>query len=318
MLSKQSYLFPLILMFVSTSSQGFDLFPVFGRPGQEKTKIQTGYTFEPGIEMSETVVSHPVYQTTTDALSLSFAGQTTQTDPTIPLPTGVSVPEGLYNFQMGITYARHSPDPAQRSRFWAINGTFGSASDKPFAQAANNTVAGSLFYGLPEQSNGRWLLLLNYSNNRTFLNNIPLPGFAYTYSPQPMTRITLGLPFAFVWWKPSREWTYTVFVVAPWFYNLGAEYELNAHLKFFSNLGLFQKPFLRDQRLDREDRLTFVEKKAVLGIKLPFAQVFEAQLSGGYTFGRIWYEAQRYSDRKDNMTSLESGWLGALALSAKF
>ncbi len=307
-----------VLTLFSQSAHAFDLLPVFGRPGQEKTKIQMGYTLEPDMEMSETILMTPAHQTSTDALSFSFAGLTTQTDPTTVLPSGASVPLDLYNFQLGVTYAHHTSDPNQKGKFWAINGTFGSASDKPFAKAENNTIAGTLFYGLPHQGTGSWLLLLNYSNNRTILNNIPLPGFAYTYSPKPMTRITLGLPFAFLWWKPSMPWTFTAFVLAPWLYNLGGEYEINSHLKAFSSFGIHQKPFLRDQRLGTQDRLTYVEKKALLGLKAPIGQVFEAQVSGGYTFDRMWYEAKNFSDRKDNASSIGSGWMGAVSLAAKF
>ena len=307
-----------LLLFASTSAFAFDFFPVFGPPGQEKSKIQAGYTFQSDQCSSLVSATTPLSQSMTEVFTVSALGQSIVLDQPLGLPSSPGGPENLYNLQFGMTYAKHSAEKDERGKFWALNTTFGSASDKPFADSKNNTIAGTFFYGLPARGKGSWLFLLNYSNNRTILNNIPIPGFAYTYVPVPTARITFGLPFGLLWWKPSPKWTLTTFVLAPWFYQFGSEYQLNENLKAFSSFGVSQNPFLRDGRSNRRDQLTYVEKKVLVGLKIPFGNQFEVQLSGGYAFDRLWYEAKKYSDRTENLSSLGSGWMGNFALNCKF
>lgn len=299
-------------------SFAFDFVPVFGPPGQEKSKIQAGYTLQPDQNTSLVSATTPLFQSMTNVLTISALGQTIALDQSLGLPKSPAVPENLYNFQFGLTYANHNANKDERGKFWAVNTTFGSASDKPFADAKNNTLGGTFFYGLPARGTGSWLFLLNYSNNRTIFNNIPIPGFAYTYAPVPTARITFGLPFGFLWWKPSLNWTITSFVLAPWFYQLGSEYQINPHLKAFSSFGITQNPFYRDGRTNRRDQLTYVEKKGLVGLKIPVGSQLEAQIAGGYAFDRLWYEAKKYSDRTENLSSLGSGWMGNFTLNCKF
>ena len=67
------------------------------------------------------------------------------------------------------------------NRFWSLTTTMGSASDEAFSNSDVNVfqITGLMKF------NERWYGAINYSNNRTFAKNIPLPGFFYVHT---MTR----------------------------------------------------------------------------------------------------------------------------------
>jgi hypothetical protein len=56
----------------------------------------------------------------------------------------------------------------------------GSSSDVPFGSFGEVSGAVSAYYMKPSGDRAAWIFMLNYANDRLFLNNVPLPGVAYT------------------------------------------------------------------------------------------------------------------------------------------
>jgi len=52
-----------------------------------------------------------------------------------------------------------------------------------------------------------WLLALSYSNNRPYLNNIPLPGFAYIIRGDRFNAM-IGFPFISADYRPDPDWDF--------------------------------------------------------------------------------------------------------------
>ena len=63
-------------------------------------------------------------------------------------------------------------------RGWGAGASVGSASDVPFHSIHETIFSAAARYEIPSKERNSWVFLLNYSNNRTFLNNVPLPGVA--------------------------------------------------------------------------------------------------------------------------------------------
>src|SRR5690606_26064877 len=94
-----------------------------------------------------------------------------------------------YNVQGSISYRRMTED----QNFWSAAVSFGSASDEPFKNGRDSTLGANFL----KKFNRRWFGILNYSNNRSFLNNIPLPGFIYVKEMSQERSLILGFPIVY-------------------------------------------------------------------------------------------------------------------------
>jgi hypothetical protein len=64
----------------------------------------------------------------------------------------------LYDIKVGLGYTKLMGN----NRQWTINGSLGSASDKPFASEKESTVNVTGVYSTPIDASKRWLYLINY------------------------------------------------------------------------------------------------------------------------------------------------------------
>jgi hypothetical protein len=130
-------------------------------------------------------------------ISSSWVEATTRTG--APSPTTGGFPERLYDFRVGGMYRHVTAD----KEVYGGNVSIGSGDPTPFSSAQATTISASLFWRVPRDDGDAWLWTLSYSNDRAILNNIPLPGVAYEWKPDPTCTVLIGLPFAFATWNPS-------------------------------------------------------------------------------------------------------------------
>lgn len=204
-------------------------------------------------------------------------------------PDQTEVPD-LYQFDVGLTYTKAT----EKGRFWAVNGNFGSASDKPFKDASVTTLSANYFYLKPVSETGTWLYLINYSNNRPILNNIPLPGFAYIYTPSKTFRGTFGAPFAMINWQFAEKWGFNFFTIVPWIIKTSVDYSLSTYAKAYTGLDFSQSTYYLYDRADKKDRLFYDEKKIFLGVKTPLSKALYVDAEGGFAFDRRYFSAENY------------------------
>ena len=91
--------------------------------------------------------------------------------------TSFSVPQDLWSLDAGASYNHHLAN----GRDFGLNFGIGSDSDHPFYSMHETVFRAGLNYRVPSGDKNAWLFFLNYSNNRHFLNNVPLPGFGYFF-----------------------------------------------------------------------------------------------------------------------------------------
>ncbi len=228
-------------------------------------------------------------------------------------PNSAVLPD-LHEFQLGLTYAR---ELAPR-KLWTLGSTFGSASDKPFKDASVNVVTATATYSYPTSEMSSWTFLLNYSNNRTFLNNIPLLGFAYTYAPSRALRTTFGLPFASIYWRFADRWSLLLFYLVPRVAKAQIGYSIAGPVEAFAGIDFSQSTYRLYGRQNHKERFFHDEKKAFLGLKSPLSRHFFAEIQGGYAFSRRFFTAERYTTTPSSTFRLASQWYGQTTLSAQF
>ncbi len=214
-------------------------------------------------------------------------------------PDQQQVPD-LYNFDLGLTYTEMIED----KKMWAGSFSIGSASDLLFKNPSVTTFRGNYFYVNPKSETETWMFLVNYSNNRPFLNNIPLPGFAYIYAPSKTFRGTFGAPFAQLSWEFAEGWTYNFFTLVPWVLKTSVDYTIAGPAKAYVGVDFSQATYYLHDRKDRNERLFYDEKKLFIGAKSPINKSLFADLEAGYSFDRRFFTAEDYERDPANPIAL--------------
>lgn len=290
-----------------TLGQAFDLGLGLGPPGPPKVSLRYVGLFESDLVQTNLTAGVPVWVGEGHEVAVSgrynelnFESQVPQRD--------------LYDLQLGATYTRRF----EEKHFWSLNLSFGSASDRPFKDPSVNTVGATAMYMFPQNERGSWLLLVNYSNNRPILNNVPLPGFAYIYVPSKTFRGIFGVPFASLYWEFVDSWSVMLFTVAPWIAKAQLGYRIAGPVQAFAGVDFSQMTYLRFGRTNMRERLYYDERKVFLGLRSPLSRFLFAELESGYAMGRQIFSAESYRPNPSGALELSSSFYARASLSAAF
>ena len=228
------------------------------------------------------------------------------------LPGGVVVPRKLWNAQAGAGYARELGD----RRRWGASASLGSASDVPFGSFGEVSGLVSAYYQKPSGERASWIFMLNYSNNRPFLNNVPLPGAAYfTRSADGRLTAAFGFPFVFARWRPDRSWTLTARAFGfGSSYGLEAERRVRGPVSAYASVGREPLQWLRSGRAAASDRLVFDSSDARAGARAARGPA-SLDVSFGRAFRRSFSEGRSSSGVPSSRARLPDAWLAALRAS---
>lgn len=203
----------------------------------------------------------------------------------------------FYNIQGSVGYRRMYDD----NRFGFVSLSYGSASDRPFKSSRDNTLSANYIH----KFNERWFGVANYSNNRTFLNNVPLPGFFYVKEMTKEKALIFGFPIVY-WMTPlSNNWSFRYLGILPWTHRAKLLY---TKYKFFlPYIGYEQAPqtYFRDDRESKRDRFFWFERRVGLGVEGGFPRGFRYDLFSGLAFDRQFFEARNFSEKKNFVIDLE-------------
>jgi hypothetical protein len=149
------------------------------------------------------------------------------------------------------------------------------------------------YYGMADLLIGHTLgngaglgFVLDYDGHRSFLPDIPLPGFVYTtrLSPiNPKIEADIGFPFSSLKWKPSDEFTLSATLTYPDSFQVEADQAVTRQIGVFAVYDATEDAYqLRSLPSDR--RLIFQQQRVQAGVRWtprPWASV---TLAGGYGF----------------------------------
>ena len=170
--------------------------------------------------------------------------------------------------------------------------SYGSASDKTFSNSRNNAVNLTATYGFKKSNEkSQWLLLLNYSNNRTFLNNIPLPSVGYLYRPSDKFTVFAGLPFISLTWVDFPNYIHSI-SISPASLKLDFSWGILGPIRFYSLFNYQAQSYLHLNRSEDELRLLFVEKRVGVGLRAPVSRAVSFDFGLGYSFDRYLFEGE--------------------------
>jgi hypothetical protein len=129
--------------------------------------------------------------------------------------------------------------------------------------------------------------VVSYHGNRTFMPDVPLPGFVYTQRfPDKGLTLALGIPFADVTWKPDEKWTLKFTYLIPETINVDIEYRVVQPIGLFAALDRRNAAFASNRIANNADRYLFSQWIAEAGARWYVTERFNLVLSGGYAFGQ--------------------------------
>lgn len=197
----------------------------------------------------------------------------------------------FYNQQVSVSYRKALPG----ERFSLTSLSFGTASDRPFRNGRDSTISANSLY----KFSSKWIGVVNYSNNRAFLNNIPLPGVFYIHELSRENSLIIGFPVIF-WNKSlSDRWSFRYFGFIPWNHRMRLMYKLNEYLKLYAGFEQSPQTYFRHDRRSRNNRFFWFERRLALGAEGGLSRDIRYDLSSGLAFDRQFFEARNFSDEKE-------------------
>jgi hypothetical protein len=216
----------------------------------------------------------------------------------------------FYNIHFGGSYRHY----LENKKSVGMSASLGSSSDKPFKDKRDNTILINATY----QQNDRWIFLANYSNNRSFLNNIPLPGFVYLSEQSRASTVMLGFPFNYIL-KPIFRDQFSIKYIGILPYNHKVRVIYNAQL-FKPYIGFEQGPtsFFDSERSSNKMRTFWFEQRAMLGIEKSFGPMLKIDLQLGNAFNREYFSAQSFRRKHYDTQKIKDGIYTSINLRSSF
>lgn len=200
----------------------------------------------------------------------------------------VDVPEEFGSAEIGFSFIRGPKDGKRLGATFS----YGGAGPKLFEHDDPPILSVNAFYDLPQSPGTALILFLTYSNNRSFLNNLPLPGFAYAKN-GPRSRLMMGIPFVFWMWRP--EPMYLTTFASPFSASLESGYRFWGPLQFFGGAGWSPKSFSNVVQ-GSDDRLIYERKETSAGFRFSFDRETNVSIAYVYSFDRKYFLGKSFSD----------------------
>lgn len=307
-------IFLILLTFIGPVAKGQDFFN-FLNPDTSLTSIELEGNFLPQERVedgadrtkvlhSSIAINQRIYR---DDINQVNAGARSQK---LDLNGESSFLRDFYNQQVSLSYRRSLAD----DKFSLTSLSFGSASDRPFRNGRDSTVSINSIY----KFSPKWLGVVNYSNNRAFLNNIPLPGVFYIHELSRENSLIVGFPLIF--WNKSlgSKWGIRYFGLMPWNHRLRLIYKYNEKVSFYSGFEQSPQTFFRHDRRSRYDRFFWFERRLGLGAEGTITKSFRYDFSSGLSFDRQFFEARNFSEKKEFLINADRALYVALNMRYTF
>ena len=229
--------------------------------------------------------------------------------------TGASLSEDFWDVEVGATY-RHRYDEGRE-----LSGNFsvGSVGDVPF-----NTINETIFqfngtYRWPSEGSHSWFVLVNWTNNRTFLNYVPIPGVGYAYRSEDKTfSYVFGFPVNMIYYEFAKGFYGRAGFTGISQANAELSKTLAGPVRLYGAFDWGQRVWLPAGRMDLSDRLFLDQIKTSVGLRSPLSAYLLADMSVGYEFARNLFLAHSYyTSTRDGSLAIDPGWVAQLIISVR-
>lgn len=272
----------------------------YGGQGLSSAKAEK-YSDEVELETSSAKLSAPISKDKDfkQALSLDYSDvniRQINADANSPLPENLTELKGGHQFISTIDDQRR----------WGVNTQLGSASDEAFHNWSVIDIGVTAFYSQDKSEESTWVYLLNYSNQRSFLPHIPLPGFIYIYNNKQGLMLLAGIPVVGFNYMATPKFMITLFSIIPWTHNFKLTYFLSGRkTQIYTEYKISPESYKLVDYKDSEDRVILDDHKAIAGIKFPLVENLSMDIHAGHSMNRKIYQAKRPGASTDWEENLE-------------
>lgn len=234
--------------------------------------------------------------------SFSYSGFNISGDLLLP-DSGVLVDDLLQDVELGLGCRG-----ARADDIYGCFASIGSASDRPFDSLDETSLMLNAFYKLARNPASAWMLMLNYSNRRSFLPNIPLPGAAYVYNPDRRTVIIAGMPFFLARYPLTARSEISARYFVPDQIKIESNTRLADNLELLAGVERDEESYFLAGRANREDRLYYEETRLYAGFGWRPESSRRIELTLGYALDRRFYQGEDSDERDRDRVGVEDGF----------
>lgn len=213
------------------------------------------------------------------------------------------------NTSLGLTYQHQLKD----DRSLSYQFSYGSAGDEPFRDGRDSTIQLNVLY----RTSQKWFLVANYSNNRTFLNNVPLPGFIYVHSSSREEQLILGFPFIQIQ-KPAGDFSFRYQAILPFIHRLRMTYGGWKVLRFIVGAEQDSHSYFYSERQSDDKRTFWFERRIYSGIEKSLGPVLKMDLQLGKAFDRKFFVSRSFSRGRSDVVNLSDATYLGINLKSSF
>lgn len=170
----------------------------------------------------------------------------------------------------------------------------GYAGANTFGDGNGYYAKADLAVGYTINENERFGVVLDFDGNRTFLPDVPLPGFVYSRKVSDEITIKVGFPYTELEYRPNEKVTVNLRYVIPDGGEADVEYAITPAFRVYGGFSQQNEAF-HDNRIEGNDRVLFRQSRAEVGLRgrsETFGKDLSFTVAGGYAFS----------------TEFETGW----------
>ena len=236
--------------------------------------------------------SAPVWSNGKDTLVFSTHVQNTSISTNAILPTTqTQFPKQLWNAWLGVNYFHEFDNGVVGAMILEA----GSASDKPFSAARNDSAAGTALAIIPADDRDAWILGVQASTNSQVLYNIPIPGVAYLYNPNDDFQAIIGLPYSAMNWRINEVYQLQFLYMFLTTVHTRALYRPVDDWQIYLGFDWANENYSLANRTDSNERFFYYEKRVLAGWQWWWSKHMAFEVAGGFAFDRYFVENNGFS-----------------------
>lgn len=216
----------------------------------------------------------PLYSDLTNKYYSTIKAEHLRTSDKLTIPErNFDIPQDLGKADVGFGWVGANAEDEHTSASFSVG-----RSGNQLGDSHNITELGATVSTEVRRFNGdSWIFLINYSNNRTMYNNIPIPGVAYMLSGDNY-KLLLGAPFLALNWRPMPVMFNTF--LSPF----AAYAELSMFALFFQIYtgASWQSKSYQNLTGDNSERLLYERTEWFSGLRMPLGK--GSNFSAGYIY----------------------------------
>jgi hypothetical protein len=169
--------------------------------------------------------------------------------------------------------------------FVVLNGAVGYAGESPFSDPHAVFFTGNVIVGREFSKDRALVVALNYDGNRTFLPDVPIPGFAFADRYNEHLTYVIGLPLNSITYEPVSGLQVDVGWELLETFSGRVGWEFKKHYLVYTSYTDRLTPF-HLSNLPEDRRLFLQEHRAEVGFRWNPTELIRLSVGGGWAFGQ--------------------------------